>query len=307
VKDFVDKTVYLTGGSSGIGLSTARLLTAAGANVVIFARNEEKLEAALGEIESRRVSAAQRFACRPLDVADHAAVTAVMTAAVQSFGPPDLLINNVGRALPRYFEDVAFQQFDETMKTNLYGAWNTISALVPHMKARGGAIVNVSSMAGFIGVFGYTDYCASKFAVVGLSEALRQELRRYGISVSVLCPPDTDTPGLANEDAAKPAETKAVSAGAKLMQPDDVAKELLKGIRRGTFMIVPGGAGKLAFFMKRHVPGVVDRIMRRGIRKAQQETAATQTTATQTAATQTTATQTAAAETAAAGAPRGER
>ena len=269
MKELFGKNVFLTGGSSGIGLSTARLLAAAGANVIVFARREEKLAAALGEIESRRVSAAQRFACRPLDVADHAAVTAVMTAAVQSFGSPDLLINNVGRALPRYFEDVTFEQFDETMKTNLYGAWSTISVLAPHMKARGGAIVNVSSMAGFIGVFGYTDYCASKFAVVGLSEALRQELRRYGIGVSVLCPPDTDTPGLANEDAAKPAETKAVSAGAKLMQPDDVAKALLTGIRRGTFMIVPGGDGKLAYFMKRYAPGVVDRVMRRGIRKAQ--------------------------------------
>ena len=124
-----------------------------------------------------------------------------MAEVVQSFGAPDILINNVGRALPRYFEDVTFEQFDETMKTNLYGAWNTISVLVPHMKAGGGTIVNVSSMAGFIGVFGYTDYCASKFAVVGLSEALRQELRRYGITVAVLCPPDTDTPGLANEDA----------------------------------------------------------------------------------------------------------
>ena len=287
MKDFIGKTVFLTGGSSGIGLATAKLLATEGANVVIFARSEEKLAAASAAIESRRVSAAQRFACRPLDVADHAAVTAVMAEAVQSFGAPDLLINNVGRAVPHCFEDVTFAQFDETMKTNLYGAWSTVSALVPHMKARGGAIVNVSSMAGFIGVFGYTDYCASKFAVVGLSEALRQELRRYGISVSVLCPPDTDTPGLANEDLTKPAETKAVSAGARLMQPDDVARALLKGIRRGTFMIVPGGEGKLAYFMKRYAPAVVDRAMRRAIRKVQEGTAAAETVAT--------------------GAPRGER
>lgn len=287
MKDFVGKTVFLTGGSSGIGLSTAKLLAAEGANVVIFARHEGRLAAALAQIESRRVSPAQRFASRPLDVSNHDMVSAVMAAAVESFGAPDLLINNVGRAVPRAFEDVTFAQFDETMKTNLYGAWSTVSALVPHMKARGGAIVNVSSMAGFIGVFGYTDYCASKFAVVGLSEALRQELRRYGISVSVLCPPDTDTPGLAGEDLTKPAETKAVSAGAKLLQPDDVARALLKGIRRGTFMIVPGGEGKLAYFMKRYAPAVVDRAMRRAIRKVQEGTAAAETVAT--------------------GAPRGER
>ncbi|MEI6725944.1 MAG: SDR family NAD(P)-dependent oxidoreductase, partial [Actinomycetes bacterium] len=136
-----------------------------------------------------------------------------------------------------------------------------------HMGA-GAAIVNVSSMAGFMGVFGLTDYCASKFALVGFSEALRQELRPRGIAVSVMCPPDTDTPGLAHEDLTKPAETKAVSAGAKLMQPDEVARDLIRGIERGTFMIVPGGDGKLAYFMKRHAPGVVDAIMRRGIRKA---------------------------------------
>jgi len=196
MKDFIDKTVFLTGGSSGIGLAVARLLAAAGASVVIFARHEEKLAAALAEIERCRVSPAQLSACRRLDVADHDMVTAVMSEAVAACGAPDLLINNVGRALPRHVEDVTFGQFAETMKTNLYGAWSTISVLVPHMKARGGAIVNVSSMAGLIGVFGYTDYCASKFAVVGLSEARRRELWRYGITVSVLCPPDTDTPGL---------------------------------------------------------------------------------------------------------------
>ena len=270
MREFDGKNVFLTGGSSGIGLATAKLLAGAGANVVIFARDAGKLAAALEQIEGRRVSAAQRFAYRPLDVADHAAVTAAMAAAVESFGAPDLLINNVGRALPHYFEDVTFEQFDETMRTNLYGAWSTTAALVPHMGA-GSVIVNVSSMAGFMGVFGLSDYCASKFAVVGLSEVLRQELRPRGIAVSVLCPPDTDTPGLANEDLTKPAETRAVSAGAKLMQPDDVARDLIRGIERGTFMIVPGGDGKLAYVMKRYAPGVVDAVMRRNVRKAQRQ------------------------------------
>lgn len=273
MKEPAGENVFLTGGSSGIGLATARLLAAKGADVVIFARGREKLAAALAEIERSRVSAAQRFASRRVDVTDHASVIAVMAEAVESFGIPDLLINAVGRALPRSFEDVTYEQFAETMRINLHGAWSTSAALVPHMKAKGGAIVNVSSAAGFVGVFGYTDYCASKFAVVGFSEALRQELRPCGITVSVLCPPDTDTPGLANEDLTKPAETKAVSAGARLMQPDDVAKALLTGVRRGTFMIVPGREGKLAYFMKRHTPAVVDLAMRREISKVQNATA----------------------------------
>ena len=262
------RSAFIVGGSSGIGLSTAGLLAAAGAHVAVFARTPEKLEAALAEMEARRVSPDQRFASRRLDVTEHEAVEEVMAEAVAALGAPDLLVNAAGRALPHHFADVTYEQFDETMKTNLYGVWNVVSAVAPHMKGRGGAIVNVSSVAGFVGVFGLTDYCASKFAVVGLSEALRQELRRYGIAVSVLCPPDTDTPGFATENLTKPAETKAVSGAAKVMQPDDVARALLDGLRRGTFMIVPGAGGKLTYFLKRHAPGVVDAVVRRSIRKA---------------------------------------
>lgn len=271
MKDFVNKNVYITGGSTGIGLSTAKLLAAAGSNVIIFSRTKEKLEAALKEIESRRILQAQRFAFRQLDVTDNAKVNTIMNAAVQAFGIPEILINNAGRALPRCFEEVSFAQFDETMKTNLYGNWNTITALLPHMKPKGGSIVNVSSLCGFMGVFGYADYCASKFGIIGLSEVLRQELRRYDIVVSVLCPPDTDTPGFANESITKPEETRALSAGRKIMHPDEVARELIEGIRRGTFIIIPCADGKFIYFMKRHFPFIVDLIMRRGISKAQKK------------------------------------
>jgi 3-dehydrosphinganine reductase len=270
MKDFTGKNVYITGGSTGIGLSTAKLLSAAGANVIIFARTIAKLETALAEIENKRISPAQCLAFRALDVTDHDLVKAVMGETVASFGVPDLLINCAGRALPRYFEKVSYEQFDETMKINLYGIWSTLAALVPAMKTKGGAIVNTSSMCGFMGVFGYTDYCASKFGVVGLSEALRQELQFQNITVQVLCPPDTDTPGFATENLCKPPETKAISAGAKLMTPDDVARDLIAGIKRGTFMIVPGFDGRFAHFMKRHFPAVVELIMRQGLRKAQQ-------------------------------------
>jgi 3-dehydrosphinganine reductase len=275
MKDLTDAVAYVAGGSSGIGLSTARLLAAAGAHVVVFARTPERLDAALAELERRRTSPGQRFAARRLDVTDHAAVGRVMSETVGTSGAPDLLVNCAGRALPHYFKDVTYEQFDETMKVNLYGVWNVVSALAPHMTARGGHIVNVSSMAGFIGVFGLTDYCASKFAVVGFSEALRQELRPFGIAVSVLCPPDTDTPGFARENLTKPPETRAVSSGAKLMQPDEVAHALLDGLRRGTFMIVPGAGGKLTYFLKRHAPSVVDVSVRRTIRRSQAETGQT--------------------------------
>ena len=143
------------------------------------------------------------------------------------------------------------------------------SVLVPHMKAKGGVIVNVSSMLGFLGVFGYCDYSASKFAIVGFSECLKSELKKFNISVSVLCPPDTDTPGFVTENLTKPAETRAISASTKIMSSDAVAQELIEGIRKNTFMIIPGFRGKLTYFLKRHVPLIIDTIMDSAIKKTQ--------------------------------------
>jgi NAD(P)-dependent dehydrogenase (short-subunit alcohol dehydrogenase family) len=267
MKDFAGKNVYITGGSSGIGLSTAKLLAAAGAHISVFARGRERLESASQEIRSLRRSENQGVSWTALDVSRKDQVDQVMATAVGEFGAPDLLINCAGRAYPRYFEDITYEQFDETMRTNFFSVWHTVSALVPHMKERGGHIVNVSSMSGFVGVFGYTDYTASKFAIIGFSEALRSELRRYGIRVSVLCPPDTDTPGFQVENRTKPEETQAVSAAARVMRPDDVAKGLIQGIRKGKFLIIPNFEGRMIYLVKRVFPSLLDRIMDRDIRK----------------------------------------
>lgn len=267
VEDFGGKRVYITGGSSGIGLATAKLMAGEGADVVIFARGRERLEAALREIEKARNRAGQRFAWKQLDVTDHQQVRRVMEDTVGEFGPPDILINCAGRAYPNYFENITYEQFDETMKVHVYGIWNTVSALFPRMKERGGYIVNTSSVLGFMGIFGYTDYAASKFAVVGFSEALRSEAARYGIGVSVLCPPDTDTPGFAVENLTKPPETKAISEGGGIMKPEEVAEALIRGMRKGKFIIGPGSA-KMIYRLKRFFPWLVDLVAERAIRKA---------------------------------------
>ncbi len=193
VTGFDGKLVFITGGSSGIGLSAAEILAREGADVVIFARGRERLEEAARRMEAARKQEGQRLGFRQMDVSDHDEVTRVLAEAVAAFGPPDILINSAGRAYPDYFLNIGYQQFDETMKVHIYGVWNTISALVPHMKQRGGYIVNVTSLLGFMGVFGYADYCPSKFAIIGFSEVLRSELARYGIGVSGSMSPPTPT------------------------------------------------------------------------------------------------------------------
>ncbi|MBW1846828.1 MAG: SDR family oxidoreductase [Deltaproteobacteria bacterium] len=271
MKDFNKKIIFIVGGSSGIGLSTAKLLAKKGAHIIIFARDKNRLKIAITEIKDQRLSDNQLFGFMSLDVSVRKKVETIMKKAVSDFGTPDMLINCAGRSYPRHFEDITFDQFDETMKINLYGIWNTISVLLPYMKQKGGHISNVSSIAGFIGVFGFTDYSASKFAIIGFSEALKSELKKYNITVSVLCPPDTDTPAFEVENRTKPEETKAISASAKLMQPDDVAAAFVHGVMKGKFIIIPGVDGKFTYVMKRCFPKIVEFVMDMIIKKVQQK------------------------------------
>jgi 3-dehydrosphinganine reductase len=268
---YQDKTAFITGGSTGIGLAIAKSLAAQGSHVVIFARTISKMEVALQEIKSVQKNASTEHTFYEVDTSVEHEVKKVFDRAIQENGVPDILINCVGIAQPDYFENITFENFDKLIKTNLYSTWNSVHAMVPHMKAKGGYIMNTSSVAGFIGVFGYTDYCMTKFGILGFSDALRQEMARYNISVSVLCPPDTDTPGLEAENATKPAETKAIAGNAKLLQPEFVAAAVLKGIQQQKKMIIPGFDGKMSLILKRFFPGLIDWIMNLSIKKVQKK------------------------------------
>ncbi len=270
IKCFEEKTVYLTGGSSGIGLAIAKALAARGANIVMFARNRAGLETALKEVRTHQIRDLQRFGCQPLDVSEYQEVKRVMVAAVEANGVPDLLINCAGRSMPNYFDQIPFEQFDEIIKVNLYGTWNTCSVLAPFMKERGsGQIVNVSSVAGLIPIFGLSDYCASKSAVVAFSRVLKRELKPYGISVSVLVPTDTDTPGFQAENKTKPIETKVITSWTKVVSPDFIAQGLIKGLMKGKFVIIPTLLDQFFCFVYRLLPGIVDFTNDMDVKKAQ--------------------------------------
>lgn len=254
----------MIGGSSGIGRATAERLAAQGARLALCARNAERLSAAAAACTA---AGAPQVLTLSFDVTSHEATAAGLAEAIESLGPPALVVHCAGQARPHRFEDIDAARFDATIKANLYGTYNVVAAVVPAMKPAGGTIVTVSSVAGLIGVYGYADYCASKFGVIGLSEVLRQELAEHGIEVSVLCPPDTDTPGFETENETKPAATRALSSSAGLMSADAVADALLAGIERGRFLIIPGADGMLTHLAKRFVPGLVQWWMMRTIRK----------------------------------------
>ncbi|MBL7006792.1 MAG: SDR family oxidoreductase [Spirochaetia bacterium] len=250
----VFRRAVITGGSSGIGLSIAAYLFQQNTELLLIARDPEKLEQAAAHLKS---TYSQKTVVKTLslDIADRAMVEKKLNQACSTLAP-DLLINCAGMAYPDYFQNLDSSIFDATIQTNLTGTWNILKTVVPHMKS-GSRIVNVSSVAGLIGTFGYTAYAATKFGIIGLSEALRNELSLKGIRVSVLCPPDTDTPQLEKENLSKPPETRAISGNAGILKPDQVAKELFKGLRRNRFIIIPGFQSNMIYFLKRFFPGIV--------------------------------------------------
>ncbi len=144
----------------------------------------------------------------------------------------------------------------------------TIQAVLPGMRAQGyGWIVNISSVAGFKGFFGYTAYSGSKFAVNGFSEALRSEMESHNIGVTLVCPPDTRTPQLDYEEERKPLETKRLSASGSLLEPEDVARATWSGLQRSKFLVTPGFSAKAVHLSNRFIPSVVDWVLRRTIRE----------------------------------------
>ncbi|MFH1464180.1 MAG: SDR family NAD(P)-dependent oxidoreductase [Pseudomonadota bacterium] len=256
---------FITGGSSGIGLSMARQLVQAGAHVAIAARGAQRLGGALEELKAL-AAGGQIVAAFPLDVADRAAVLAVAAQAIEALGGLDLLINNAGITRPGHFAELDDGVFEDMVVVNYLGMVWTTRAFLPALLASGrGRVLNVSSIAGLLGVFGYTAYGASKFAVTGFTEALRQELKPKGITVSLLCPPDTDTPQLAGEEPFKPAETRAMAGKVRPLPAEVVARAGLEGALAGTPVIVPGFDGWVTATAARLLPGVARWVMDRDV------------------------------------------
>lgn len=268
----------ITGGSSGIGLATAKLLVRRGASVVIVARQENKLRTALAELDSvcqqqkvTEYEAKPRLIARAVDVSNREQVEELASSLQDEYGPLDVLINCAGVTHPGYFENLPYEVFDELMRIDFFGTLNMCRSFVPSMKGRGGHVVNVSSAAGLYGIFGYTAYSAAKFAVVGFSQALRSELKPYNVWVSVVCPPDTDTPQLAYEEQLKPPETRAIARTASVLSADEVARHIGNCLFRDRFLVIPGFQAKLAYVAARLAPRLLEYYLDRQVRLARQQ------------------------------------
>ena len=238
---FLNQHIIITGGSSGIGKATAKLLAQQGANISIIARDRSKLDLAKQEIEAVRVNSNQQILALVANVANQLENEAAIRTAIEQIGNPDILIVSAGMAYPGYFGDISLEIFEQTMAINYFGSLYSVRAILPAMeKNQRGHIVLISSGAGLIGLYGYSAYSPSKFALRGLAESLRGELKTKGIKVSIVYPPDTDTPQLVQENKTKPLETKKITASAETWTAEGVAQAIVRGIEQKTFAIAPG-------------------------------------------------------------------
>ncbi|CCM03169.1 uncharacterized protein FIBRA_05291 [Fibroporia radiculosa] len=232
---------YITGGSSGLGLSLAILLTKKGADVSIVARNEQRLQKALEELEAVRQTPNQILKAYSYAVETEQGAAAALEAAAQAHGgkSPDVAFLCAGRSTPGFFveQDEAFLRkgLDDTFWAQASSALVSTKRMVRRREK--GKIVFVSSVLGYFSIAGYSAYSPGKFALRGLAEALQSELILYGIDVHICFPGTIYTPGYEEENRNKPKLTLKIEESDGGATPEVVAAGLLRGVQNGDFHI----------------------------------------------------------------------
>lgn len=235
------KTAFITGGASGIGLAVGQALVREGMRVALADIDNKRLEAVVSAMPGEVLAV-------PLDVRDRAQWAAARDAVEARFGPVSLLMNNAGiindsgdDIATRGLVDQAPESWDRMIGINLTGVYNGIHTFGPGMRDRGeGHIVSTSSTQGVITARGVASYCAAKFGVVALSEALRDELAGNGVGVSVLCPGVVATNLSESSRAVAGQEAKGIAMHYGI-GPDEVAAMVLAAIRENRLYIFTHG------------------------------------------------------------------
>ena len=258
LKPVAEQVIVITGASSGIGLSTARLAAERGARLVLVSRDREDLEQAAGQVRAMGGEVATIVG----DVADEATMRRAAELALERFGRIDTWINNAGVSVYGPLEQVTIEDARRVFETNYWGVVNGSLAAVPHLKAQGGALINVGSVLADTAMPLQGHYCASKHAVKGFTDALRIELEKEGagVSVTLVKPTAIDTPypeHAKNYLDVEPRHPPPVYA------PKVVAKAVLACAERPMRDVYVGGGAKVMASMERWAPRMTDRYKER--------------------------------------------
>ena len=263
--DLSGRVAVVTGAASGIGLATARLLKRRGARLALCDIDSARLDAAVRELGAAGVPAFSRRT----DVARPAEVEALASAVVSAVGTPELLVNSAGIAVVGSFMTTTADDWQQVIDVNLLGTVNICRAFLPSMIAgrRGGYIVNIASAAGFATQSELAAYGATKHALLGLSQALADELDEHGIGVAAVCPGFVDTPILdrARVRGSDPAATREGARRllrARRLTAERVAERIVRAVERGSTSVPVGIEAQALWYLSRIAPSRVPSVFR---------------------------------------------
>jgi short-subunit dehydrogenase len=254
-----NKTVVITGASSGIGRSCAESFAKRGANVVLAARQYDTLCQIVKDLEKSYGIKALAVAC---DVAQENDCKNLMEQAIQVFGRIDVLINNAGISMRALFKDLDLVVIRNLMDVNFWGTVYCTKYALPELLKNKGSVVGVSSIAGYKGLPGRTGYSSSKFAMNGFLEALRVENLKTGLHVMLA------SPGFTASNIRKVALIKDGSSQGetsmneeKMMSSEEVAEIIVEGVLNRKRTLIMTGQGKLTVFLSKWLPSLLDKLV----------------------------------------------
>lgn len=249
------KVVIVTGASSGIGLACVKEFSEKGFNVVMAARTMEKLLAIENEIKATNPN----ILAVKVDVSRERDCEELINTTIKRFGRIDILINNAGISMRALFKDLDLNVLHSLMNTNFWGTVYCTKYALPHILAQKGSVVGVSSIAGFMGLPGRTGYSASKFAMHGFLETVRVEHLKQNLHVMVVAPGFTSSNIRKNALAADgSAQGETPRDEDSMMKPEDVAKEIYRGVLKRKRQVVLTMQGKLAVYLRKWFPSLID-------------------------------------------------
>lgn len=252
-KTLQNKVAVVTGASSGIGEATARALAGRGAAVALAARNLDRLR-----VLGREISASGgRVIAVETDVSDKESVEHLIERSTGLLGPIDVLINNAGSGLSGRIAELRDEDLRYVLEVNLIGPLNCTQAALPHM-GPGGRIINVSSVVGKRAIPNVGGYCSTKFALNALSDALRVELHRRGITVTSVYPGTTRTEFSKNSRRTKDEERGWRPSG---VPPGRVAEKVARAAEKGGRDVYVSLPDRLFIAASTLAPGVIDRVL----------------------------------------------
>jgi NAD(P)-dependent dehydrogenase (short-subunit alcohol dehydrogenase family) len=266
IRDFAERTVLVTGAASGIGRETALAFARAGAKLVVCDLNERGIEETAQAIRGL----GRPVLARPVDVASQTAMEEFADAVHSEHEAVDILVNNAGVGLGGGFLDTSLADWDWIVGINLRGVVHGCHFFLPPMVARGqgGHVVNVSSVAGYVATAQLVAYGATKFAVLGLSEGLRDELHPHGIGVTTVCPGIintriTETSPMRGRYATPAARTTILALYRRRNYgPERVAVRILRAVRKNRAVTPVSPEAWTMYFLKRLAPGLTARLNR---------------------------------------------